>query len=156
MKLTLQENITFFQNNPIEMVMQVMGSRGYNNPTSEFNDIIIVSIPKEELQQNKKEIINEQNGNRYLNPEYIAGYVKVGVEKGNLDSFRKNPKFIEKDRTKQDIESLSVDDWKNKFEKWYEDSRTTKMQKLKSNIIGFFKSVLSKENNKSLDDGYER
>ena len=154
-KGTLEKNVTFFSNDPIGLVSQLMSSRGYNNPTSEFNDIMIVSIPKEELEQNREGIIIEKDKVKYLNPTYIQGFARVGVEKGNIDSFVENPQFIEKGQQKENVESLSIDDWKNKFEGWYECSRTTKMQKIKSNVIGFFKSILNKEKNKE-NEQFER
>lgn len=132
-----------------------MSSRGYNNPTGEFNDIMIVSIPKEELEQNKEGIIIEKNETKYLNPTYIQGFARVGVEKGNIDNFIENPAFIEKIKQKETVESLSVDDWKKKFEGWYESSRTTKMQRIKSNVMEFFKSILNKEKDKE-NEQFER
>lgn len=155
-KGTLEKNVTFFNEEPINVVMQIINSRGYNNPTSEYNDVMIVSIPKAELEQNMEGIIIEKNNSKYLNPEYIKGYVRVGVENGNIENFKENPLFVEKEdriHKEQTINELSINDWQNKFEGWYENSRTTKMQKIKNNVIGFFKSIINKDKDK---EQYER
>lgn len=143
-KGTLEKNITFFNNDPIDLLMQIIRARKYNDPMTEFNDIMLVSIPKEGLENNKEDIIIEKNDSKYLNPEYIKGYVRVGVEKGNIESFIGNPIFKEKEQ-KENIDDLNIEDWKNKFETWYQDSKTTKMQKIRTNIMCYLKSILNKE-----------
>lgn len=152
---TLNKNITFFENNPIELLMNIINSRGYNNPTGEFNDIMIVSIPKEELKQNKEGIIIETNQEKHLNPSYIQGFVRMNVKDGNVEKIFDNPIFQNKDMQKDSVELMNADDWKIKFEQWYEKSRTTKMQSMQTNIIGFFKKMLNREKNKENDQELE-
>ena len=45
-KGTLEKNITFFKNQPFELLWNLTSGRNYNNNTREnFNDIMLVSIP---------------------------------------------------------------------------------------------------------------
>lgn len=39
---------------------------------------------------------------------------------------------------------------------WYEQSRTTQMQKLKTNVVNFFKNIINKDKVKEIDDGKDR
>lgn len=158
-KGTLEKNVTFFNNDPIGVVMQMIKAREYNMHKGQFNDIMLVSIPKHELKQNKEGIIIEKNDTKYLNPSYIKGYARVDVENGNIENFKDNEAFIEKEDKSQTVEELSVDDWKEKFEGWYENSRTTKLQKIKAKIMGFFKSISNKQKqigNQRDDEQFER
>lgn len=149
---TLDRNVTFFKDDPIGIFIQLSNSRGYNSPTGKYNDVMIVSIPKEELENDKEGIIIEHNHGHYLNPSYISGFVKVDVKNGNITEFFENPEFGKDRQEKDSVESLSVDDWKDKFESWYEEASTTKMQKIKNNVMGFFKTILGREKTEEKND----
>lgn len=156
-KIVLEENVSLFQDNPIEVIMQLIGNRGYNNNYgAEWNDVMIVQIPKEELEQNQEGIIIEKENGLYLNPSYIKGFARIGITDGNIEAFVDNPAFIEKDTEKKTVEELSTEEWKSKFGQWYEASKTTQMQKLKSNVINFFKGLLNKKKNQEIGEEIER
>lgn len=150
---TLEKNISFFENRPIELAMNLINARGYNNTTQDFNDIMIVSIPKKELEQNQEGIITEKDEVRYLNPSYIKGFVKVRVKDGKIEGFQENPRFAQKEiKEHETVKELSTEDWKEKFEGWYEQSRTTKMQKFKVTVLKFFKNIINKDKEKEIND----
>lgn len=149
---TLDKNVTFFQNDPIGLIIQLFNAKEYNNYVSEFNDIMIISIPKDDLEENKEEIIIERNKVRYLNPQYIKGFARVGVENGNIEGFYDNPLFVQ-GQGKKDAKDLSEDDWKEKFEEWYKKSKEPQMEKKKFSIMEFLKSILNKR--KALRDEFE-
>lgn len=157
-KIVLEENISFFKNDPIQVMMQLIGSRGYNNNYgAECNDVMIVQIPKEELEQNQAGIIIQKGNDLYLNPSYIKGFARIGIANGKIEDFVDNPAFIEKEKDvkKETVEDLRIEEWKSKFEQWYEDSKTPKMQKLKSKVVNFFKGLLSKEKNEEISEDLE-
>lgn len=147
MKSRLEKNVTFFENDPIGFVTHIIKSRGYNNPTCKFNDIMLISIPKGELDRNEPNIIVQKNLGvgleDCLNPEYIRGFARISVNDGKLEGIHSNPLFKNKTMNTYENEpqTLSVDDWKNKFETWYEQSNTTKLERLKNKVLKFLKKI---------------
>lgn len=141
-KQKIEKNVTLYQNDPLGVILQMIEGREYNRQTGQFNDIMIVSIPREELERNEQGIIIEKDQNQYVNPAYIKGFARIGVKNANFEKFLENPSFIEKSQNRQ---STSSDEWKQKFEQWYEKSTTTKMQKMKLGITSFIKKILNKE-----------
>ena len=105
MKHKLEKNITFY-NNPIDFITSFINNRGYNNyDKSSVNDIMIVSIPKEEFQNKDSDVIIEKTQdeieNKYVNPKYINGFVRVGKERGEITHYIQNTKNMEQlDRNK--------------------------------------------------------
>lgn len=156
MKARLEKNVTFFDNDAIGLVTHMIKSRGYNNPTSKFNDIMLVSIPKEELDRNEPNIIVQKDLGvgleDCLNPEYIKGFARISVRDGSLEGIHTNPSF--KDKTintyENEVQELSVDDWKNKFESWYEQSNTTKFENLKNRVINFLRGISKNKDDNEL------
>ena len=147
-KQEIEKNVSLYDNDPIGVVMQMIDGRGYNHPDGKFNDVMIVSIPKEELEKNADGIIIENDGNKYLSPAYIKGFMRVGTENASFEQFVDNPSFLEKRQANQ---AISSDEWKKQLEKWYQESNTTKMQKIKFGVINYFKRLLHKE--KSIGNG---
>lgn len=86
-KQKIEKNVTLYQNDPLGVILQMLEGRRYNYISGEFNDIMLVSIPLEELQQNKEEIIIEKNKNLYINPAYIKGFARIGVKSANVERF---------------------------------------------------------------------
>lgn len=156
MKSRLEKNVTFFENDPIGFVTHIIKSRGYNNPTCKFNDIMLISIPKGELDRNEPNIIVQKDLGvgleDCLNPEHIKGFARISVDEGSLEGIYPNPSF--KDKTintyENTVQELSVDDWKNKFESWYEQSNTTKLENLKNRVINFLKGISRNKNDNEL------
>ena len=144
LKGVLSKNITFFHD-PIGLLSQLSSARGYNNPRGEFNDIMLVSIPKEEMEQNEEEIIIQKNDSMYLNPKYIKGYARMNVENGDIENFFENPNYIAQKEQITDVHQMKENEWEEKFKQWYEESRTTKLQKVKNKIVGFFRNLLKKD-----------
>lgn len=152
LKSRLSKNITFFDNDPIGFITQFIQSRGYNNPQGEFNDIMVVSIPREELNRNEPGIIIQNDFgyglNDCLNPAYIRGFTRVGVRDGHIEGFYDNPAFI--DRASQ-IYGDTVQDWKAKFDGWYEQANMTKWESLKSKVSNFLQGLLNKDKDKQTE-----
>lgn len=149
-KSSLRRNVSFFENDPLGVISSLLESRHYNNPQGEFNHVMLVSIPKDELSNNNPDIIRTKDGNNYLNPEYINGYFEVGVNSGRIEGFKNNPGFIEKTQQAYEPQSaveLTVQDWENKFENWYEEANQNKFQRLTSKVMNFFRNVLKKDRN---------
>lgn len=154
-KSRLEKNITFFENNPINFITHIVKSRNYNNPTAQFNDIMLVSIPKEELEENKEGIITQKDLGvgleDCLNPEYIKGFARVSVKDGSLEGIHLNPSYKNIETYQETIESLDADEWKNKFKGWYEQANTSKFRKIKSKVISFLRG-LSNKNKENLNE----
>ena len=146
----LEKNISFFDNDPIGFLTQMIKSRGYNNTISEFNDIMIVEIPREELDRKEPNLLVQRDFGYgledCLNPEYIKGFARRRVNDGLFAGFYENPLFKDKSiETYGDkIQSWGEDDWKNKFEGWYEQSNTTRISSLKNKVMSFLRSVKGK------------
>lgn len=160
MRTRLEKNITFFDNDAIGLVTHMIKSRGYNNPIGKFNDIMLVSIPKEELDRNEPNIIVQKDLGvgleDCLNPEYIKGFARISVRDGSLEGVHSNPLF--KDKTintyEKTAQTLSVDDWKTKFESWYEQSNTTKLENLKNRVTNFLKRISRSKDNRDNNELY--
>jgi len=155
----LEKNITFFDNDPIGFVTQIIQSRRYNNPTTEFNDVMVVSIPKEELDKNQEGIVVQTDfgvgPEDCLNPEYINGFVRIGVRDGEIEGFYDNPKF--KNKSSRNLnenipESLSISDWESKFEGWYRQANVTHLQSLKNKVMSFLKTITGKNRDKDISN----
>lgn len=147
----LEKNVTFFNyqmQSRASLLSHIINSRGYNASQGNFNDVMIVSIPKNDLENNSEEII--KNG-EYLNPKYLAGYVSVGVKNGEIAQFQKNPEYQES-RDKECISEFSVEDWNCKFSSWYEETKIPKFQKIKNSIINRIKNLLKKKAHEERDD----
>lgn len=115
-KGTLEKNIRFFEDGPIEFVRYIIDGRGYNSPTGKFNDMVMVAIPKKDLEQNKQGIILENKGEKYLNPDYISGFVRVDVKNGSLQGFHQKQK-TESIAKPESVEEFNYQDWKEKFKR---------------------------------------
>ena len=156
-KSRLEKNITFFDNDPISFVTHIVRARNYNNPTSQFNDIMLVSIPKEELEKNEAGIIMQRDLGigleDCLNPEYIKGFARIFVKDGRLEGLHSNPLYRNKsiEMDKNTIESLDVADWKNKFKSWYEQANTSKFEKIKNKVVEFLKGKSNKNKENSTE-----
>ena len=150
-KTRIEKNITFFDNNPIGFLTQMIKSRGYNNTTSEFNDIMIVEIPREELNRKEPNLLVQRDFGYgledCLNPEYIKGFVRRRVNDGLFAGFYENSLFKDKSTEMygNTIQTWGEDDWRKKFEGWYEQSRTTKISTFKNKVMTFFKGIIGKE-----------
>lgn len=156
-KSRLEKNITFFDNDPISFVTHIVRARNYNNPTSQFNDIMLVSIPKEKLEKNEAGIIMQRDLGigleDCLNPEYIKGFARIFVKDGRLEGLHSNPLYRNKsiEMDKNTIESLDVADWKNKFKSWYEQANTSKFEKIKNKVVEFLKGKSNKNKENSTE-----
>ena len=149
-KGTLEKNITFFKNQPFELLWNLTSGRNYNNYTREnFNDIMLVSIPENDLNNNKEDIIINNNESMYLNPSYIKGYAKVNTVDGDIKDIKENPKFINKNYHELYNQRESNYDYSQKLDQWYKDINTPKFEKIVSKVRGIF----SKKENKMLPAG---
>ena len=149
-KGTLEKNITFFKNQPFELLWNLTSGRNYNNNTREnFNDIMLVSIPENELNNNRDDIIIQNNSSLYLNPSYIKGYAKINTVDGDIKDIKENPRFINKNYQELYNQRESKYDYNQKLDQWYKDINTTKFEKIVSKVKGIF----SKKKNKMLPAG---
>lgn len=149
-KGTLEKNITFFKNQPFELLWNLTSGRKYNNYTREnFNDIMLVSIPENELNNNRDDIIIQNDLSLYLNPSYIKGYAKVNTVDGDIKDIKENPRFINKNYHELYNQSESNYDYSQKLDQWYKDINTPKFEKIVSKVKGIF----SKKENKMLPAG---
>lgn len=149
-KGTLEKNITFFKNQPFELLWNLTSGRNYNNNTREnFNDIMLVSIPENELNNNRDDIIIQNNSSLYLNPSYIKGYAKINTVDGDIKDIKENPRFINKNYQELYNQRESNYDYNQKLDQWYKDINTTKFGKIVSKVKGIF----SKKENKMLPAG---
>lgn len=149
-KGTLEKNITFFKNQPFELLWNLTSGRNYNNNTREnFNDIMLVSIPENELNNNRDDIIIQNNSSLYLNPSYIKGYAKINTVDGDIKDIKENPRFINKNYQELYNQRESSYDYRQKLDQWYKDINTTKFGKIFSKVKGIF----SKKKNKMLPTG---
>lgn len=152
-KGTLEKNITFFKNQPFELLWNLTSGRKYNNYTREnFNDIMLVSIPENELNNNRDDIIIQNDSSLYLNPSYIKGYAKINTVDGDIKDIKENPRFINKNYHElYNQRESNYDDYRQKLDQWYKDINTTKFGKIFSKVKGIF----SKKENKMLPAGDE-
>ena len=152
-KGTLEKNITFFKNQPFELLWNLTSGRKYNNYTREnFNDIMLVSIPENELNNNRDDIIIQNDSSLYLNPSYIKGYAKINTVDGDIKDIKENPRFINKNYQElYNQRESNYDDYRQKLDQWYKDINTTKFGKIFSKVKGIF----SKKENKMLPAGDE-
>lgn len=151
-KGTLEKNITFFKNQPFELLWNLTSGRKYNNYTREnFNDIMLVSIPENELNNNRDDIIIQNDSSLYLNPSYIKGYAKINTVDGDIKDIKENPRFINKNYHELYNQRESNYDYSQKLDQWYKDINTTKFGKIFSKVKGIF----SKKENKMLPAGNE-
>lgn len=149
-KGTLEKNITFFKNQPFELLWNLTSGRKYNNYTREnFNDIMLVSIPENELNNNRDDIIIQNDSSLYLNPSYIKGYAKINTVDGDIKDIKENPRFINKNYQELYNQRESNYDYSQKLDQWYKDINTTKFGKIFSKVKGIF----SKKGNKMLPAG---
>jgi hypothetical protein len=149
-KGTLEKNITFFKNQPFELLWNLTSGRKYNNYTREnFNDIMLVSIPENDLNNNKEDIIIQNDSSLYLNPSYIKGYAKINTVDGDIKDIKENPRFINKNYHELYNQRESNYDYRQKLDQWYKDINTTKFGKIFSKVKGIF----SKKENKMLPAG---
>lgn len=149
-KGTLEKNITFFKNQPFELLWNLTSGRKYNNYTREnFNDIMLVSIPENELNNNRDDIIIQNDSSLYLNPSYIKGYAKINTVDGDIKDIKENPRFINKNYQELYNQRESNYDYRQKLDQWYKDINTTKFGKIISKVKGIF----SKKENKMLPAG---
>lgn len=150
-KGTLEKNITFFKNQPFELLWNLTSGRKYNNYTREnFNDIMLVSIPENELNNNRDDIIIQNDSGLYLNPSYIKGYAKINTVDGDIKDIKENPRFINKNYHElYNQRESNYDDYRQKLDQWYKDINTTKFGKIFSKVKGIF----SKKENKMLPAG---
>lgn len=149
-KGTLEKNITFFKNQPFELLWNLTSGRNYNNNTREnFNDIMLVSIPENELNNNRDDIIIQNDSSLYLNPSYIKGYAKINTVDGDIKNIKENPRFINKNYQELYNQRESNYDYSQKLDQWYKDINTTKFGKIVSKVKGIF----SKKENKMLPAG---
>lgn len=147
---TLKKNITFFKNQPFELLWNLTSGRNYNNNTREnFNDIMLVSIPENELNNNRDDIIIQNDSSLYLNPSYIKGYAKINTVDGDIKDIKENPRFINKNYHELYNQRESNYDYRQKLDQWYKDINTTKFGKIFSKVKGIF----SKKENKMLPAG---
>lgn len=63
-----------------------------------------------------------------------------------LNGFVDNPCFMDKANC---VTNTSSQEWKQQFEQWYETSKTTKMQKIKSDSIKILRNIMNKLKNKN-------
>lgn len=149
-KGTLEKNITFFKNQPFELLWNLTSGRKYNNYTREnFNDIMLVSIPENELNNNRDDIIIQNDSSLYLNPSYIKGYAKINTVDGDIKDIKENPRFINKNYHELYNQRESNYDYRQKLDQSYKDINTTKFGKIFSKVKGIF----SKKENKMLPAG---
>ena len=149
-KGTLEKNITFFKNQPFELLWNLTSGRKYNNYTREnFNDIMLVSIPENELNNNRDDIIIQNDSSLYLNPSYIKGYAKINTVDGDIKDIKENPRFINKNYHELYNQREYNYDYSQKLDQWYKDINTTKFGKIFSKVKGIF----SKKENKMLPAG---
>lgn len=149
-KGTLEKNITFFKNQPFELLWNLTSGRNYNNYAREnFNDIMLVSIPENELNNNRDDIIIQNDSSLYLNPSYIKGYAKVNTVDGDIKDIKENPRFINKNYQELYNQRESNYDYSQKLDQWYKDINIPKFGKIVSKVKGIF----SKKENKMLPAG---
>lgn len=149
-KGTLKKNITFFKNQPFELLWNLTSGRNYNNYAREnFNDIMLVSIPENELNNNRDDIIIQNDSSLYLNPSYIKGYAKVNTVDGDIKDIKENPRFINKNYQELYNQRESNYDYSQKLDQWYKDINIPKFGKIVSKVKGIF----SKKENKMLPAG---
>ena len=155
LKMKLSENITFFENNPIDFMLQGIRARKYNNYGDKYNDTMLVAIPREELERNSRNVVRSENGNNYLNPEYIAGFSRNDVNRGDFAGMYINQrsKFMENNANR--LRKRENIDWNKKLENWYYEANTTKFSKIKNKITNFFRGT-SKSYDKNMYNNEKR
>ena len=116
-ELKIAKNITLFKkNDSISTLLQMVNSRKYNDRGDRFNDIVMVLLPKKELEQNNKNIVlKDEQGREYLNPKYNAGYVRIDKESGNIEGLHESPYS-----TLQKTEQVESKEWEEKLNQWYQ------------------------------------
>lgn len=149
-KGALEKNVTFFKEQPFELLWNLTSGRNYNNYTREnFNDIMLVSIPENELNNNRDDIIIQNDSSLYLNPSYIKGYAKINTVDGDIKDIKENPRFINKNYQELYNQRESNYDYGQELAQWYKDINTTKFGKIFSKVKGIF----PKKENKMLPAG---
>lgn len=101
---------------------------------------MIVKIPTEKLQRNDSDLIIQNDNSEYLNPQYVKGYVKIGVEDGKIYN------IINKQEKQTNITEQSIENWENSFKEWERISSTSRLQNVKNSIIQFFKKEKGSRN----------
>lgn len=98
----LRKNVELFKSSkPLDTFIHIIDYRNYSpKPGTKCSDMMILSIPEEELQQNNAAIIGQGEFEEFVNPSYINGYVRIQREPIELEGFTKNPAFIEKSTNK--------------------------------------------------------
>lgn len=110
---------------------------------------MLVSIPENELNNNRDDIIIQNDSSLYLNPSYIKGYAKINTVDGDIKDIKENPRFINKNYHELYNQRESNYDYRQKLDQWYKDINTTKFGKIFSKVKGIF----SKKENKMLPAG---
>ena len=149
-RLVLEENITFFDDQPFDLLFNLSGGRNYKNyQKSETKDVMLISIPPQSLNDNAQGIIINKNQNLYLNPEYVQGYTKINTLSGNIESINQNPKFVQRiPKTSRKMNN----DFEYNLESWYNDASTSKFKKFSNKI----KSIFSRNKNLKLNSPYNQ
>lgn len=110
---------------------------------------MLVSIPENELNNNRDDIIIQNDSSLYLNPSYIKGYAKINTVDGDIKDIKENPRFINKNYQELYNQRESNYDYSQELAQWYKDINTPKFGKIFSKVKGIF----SKKENKMLPAG---
>ena len=146
MEIALSENITFIQN-PLEALTEIISNRGYNNyGRGGNNDIMVVRLPNDIMENNSQDIVQQrEEGITYLNPEYIQGYIRIGVEKGEFQDIiiDENVQITKKEYNLEDT-----------LKSFYEKTSGSKFCEVRTKVVSLFKQLLrpkEKETEKERD-----
>lgn len=107
-RLTLDLNVSFFDT-PGIAIEQIAESCYYKNyDATQIVDTILIAIPKEDLKNNKEDIIINDGEicTDRLNPKYIIGYIRV--DKGKIEQIHIRSKEKSEKQIKEDMECINT------------------------------------------------
>jgi len=149
-KEILSRNIELFRGNrPLDVFEQVIDYSGWNKKQgTTCSDMVIISIPEDELDEGFEEIIKiGEDGFKYLNPEYINSYARVQRTPLPLELMRltKNPLFVEKSSQKVEKTQTNAIQQSIDGELLYKNTTKSRLIKMREKISHFVRGVFAKE-----------
>ncbi len=146
LELNISKNTYLFRNDQIGLILKLIANRGYKaKPDGKYNDVMLVSIPKDELDNNNPDIIVDIGGHKFLSPEYIKGFVRTDIGNGSINQICTNPYFSEKFSIPQ-----SYNEWNTQFENWYKTAGSIEFQPYKHGMIETIQEILARKKSKDI------
>lgn len=148
-RTSLDRNVSFCDNSPGMAVAEVCTGGHYKNYVHKENvDIILVGIPKDEIERNPdtSNYVYDSGVQPVLNPKYILGYATVNTKNNSIASIQSNYKSIEEQEA-------------NVLEQWKEGIADVpaipEYSGLKARFFGFLDRIRGKNKNDLQKDGYK-